>query len=203
MALGPRLELRQGQSLVMTPQLQQAIKLLQLSNLELNDYVEQELERNPLLEASNEEGQPDRGENGQGDSDTYLDNASTSEAGGDIEPAPLTVNDDTAPPAPEGDLDTDYDNVYADESKADRVNEAAAAEAGPQSSSSDWQSTKSSGSGSFDGEGSFESTLTKEIDLNEHLTEQLNVAISSERERFMGAYLIDQLTEAGYLTETL
>ncbi|MBN9571577.1 MAG: RNA polymerase sigma-54 factor, partial [Alphaproteobacteria bacterium] len=50
MAISQRLELRQGQSLVMTPQLQQAIKLLQLSNLELTAYVEQELERNPLLE---------------------------------------------------------------------------------------------------------------------------------------------------------
>src|ERR1700674_144265 len=50
MALTQRLELRQGQSLVMTPQLQQAIKLLQLSNLELAEYVEAELERNPLLE---------------------------------------------------------------------------------------------------------------------------------------------------------
>ncbi len=203
MALGPRLELRQGQSLVMTPQLQQAIKLLQLSNLELTDYVEQELERNPLLEPTNEDGQPDRGEQGDGDSETYLDNASKTEAGGDIEPAPLTVSEDTAPPAPEGDLDTDYDNVYADESKADRANDTAAAEAGPQSSSSDWQSSKTSSGGSFDGEGSFESTLTKELDLKEHLTEQLSVAVSSERERFIGAYLVDQLTEAGYLTETL
>ncbi len=50
MAMSQRLEMRQGQSLVMTPQLQQAIKLLQLSNLELPTYVEQELERNPLLE---------------------------------------------------------------------------------------------------------------------------------------------------------
>src|ERR1041384_2576109 len=50
MALTQRLELRQGQSLVMTPQLQQAIKLLQLSNLELAEYVEGELEKNPLLE---------------------------------------------------------------------------------------------------------------------------------------------------------
>ena len=50
MALTQRLELKQGQSLVMTPQLQQAIKLLQLSNLELGEYVEGELERNPLLE---------------------------------------------------------------------------------------------------------------------------------------------------------
>lgn len=50
MALSTRLELRQGQQLVMTPQLQQAIKLLQLSNLELSQFVENELERNPLLE---------------------------------------------------------------------------------------------------------------------------------------------------------
>jgi len=50
MALSPRLELRVGQSLVMTPQLQQAIKLLQYSNLELTEFVENELAENPLLE---------------------------------------------------------------------------------------------------------------------------------------------------------
>src|SRR5512139_3218548 len=55
MAVGPRLELRQGQALVMTPQLQQAIKLLQLSNLELAEFVEAELERNPLLERAEPE----------------------------------------------------------------------------------------------------------------------------------------------------
>ncbi|MFT7026625.1 MAG: RNA polymerase sigma-54 factor, partial [Paracoccaceae bacterium] len=48
MKLGPRLELRQSQQLVMTPQLQQAIKLLQMSNLDLAAYVDAELERNPL-----------------------------------------------------------------------------------------------------------------------------------------------------------
>src|SRR3954469_14084789 len=55
MALTQRLDLRQGQSLVMTPQLQQAIKLLQLSNLELAEYVETELEKNPLLERDERE----------------------------------------------------------------------------------------------------------------------------------------------------
>src|SRR5450432_496316 len=54
--VGPRLELRQGQSLVMTPQLQQAIKLLQLSNVELAEYCEAELEKNPLLERDDREG---------------------------------------------------------------------------------------------------------------------------------------------------
>ena len=60
MALGARLELRQGQSLVITPQLQQAIKLLQLSNLELEAYVEAEIERNPLLARDERDAEPDR-----------------------------------------------------------------------------------------------------------------------------------------------
>ncbi|HTH28395.1 MAG TPA: RNA polymerase sigma-54 factor, partial [Sphingobium sp.] len=50
MALGPRLDLRQSQSLVMTPQLQQAIRLLALSNVELDAFIGEELEKNPLLE---------------------------------------------------------------------------------------------------------------------------------------------------------
>ena len=60
--LSQKLDMRQGQSLVMTPQLQQAIKLLQLSNIELAEFVEGELERNPLLERDdrNEESGPER-----------------------------------------------------------------------------------------------------------------------------------------------
>ena len=50
MALVPRLEQRQSQSLVMTPQLQQAIKLLQMSNMELYEFITEELEQNPMLE---------------------------------------------------------------------------------------------------------------------------------------------------------
>ena len=72
MALTQRLEFRQSQSLVMTPQLMQAIKLLQLSNLDLSAFVEEELERNPLLERASDgteaagcrrtAGQPERSE---------------------------------------------------------------------------------------------------------------------------------------------
>ena len=51
MSLGPRLDLRQSQSLVMTPQLQQAIRLLALSNLEIEGVIAEEIERNPLLES--------------------------------------------------------------------------------------------------------------------------------------------------------
>ena len=51
MALGPRLDIRQTQTLVLTPQLQQAIRLLQLSNLELEAVIAEEMAKNPLIEA--------------------------------------------------------------------------------------------------------------------------------------------------------
>src|SRR5579871_4177277 len=62
MALSQKLELRQSQALVMTPQLMQAIKLLQLSNLDLAAYVEAELEQNPLLERIDDPERPRAGD---------------------------------------------------------------------------------------------------------------------------------------------
>ena len=62
MALGPRLDLRQSQSLVMTPQLQQAIKLLALSNLEIEAFIGETLETNPLLEAGDLAAEGPRGD---------------------------------------------------------------------------------------------------------------------------------------------
>ena len=66
MALGPRLDLRQSQSLVMTPQLQQAIKLLALSNLELEAYLAEALEGNPLLDATSGDSDGSAGDTNDG-----------------------------------------------------------------------------------------------------------------------------------------
>src|ERR1700712_3268547 len=55
MSLAPRLDLRQSQSLVMTPQLQQAIRLLALSNLEIEAFISEELEKNPLIETGGDD----------------------------------------------------------------------------------------------------------------------------------------------------
>src|SRR3954447_15532444 len=85
MALTQRLEFRQSQSLVMTPQLMQAIKLLQLSNLDLSAFVEEELERNPLLErASDGPEAPVAGERteARGETSGSDDSASYGEDGG-------------------------------------------------------------------------------------------------------------------------
>jgi RNA polymerase sigma-54 factor len=65
MSLAPRLDLRQSQSLMMTPQLQQAIKLLALSNLEIEAFIAEEMEKNPLLDGGAEElrtAMPDDGD---------------------------------------------------------------------------------------------------------------------------------------------
>lgn len=102
MALTPRLDFRQTQAPVMTPQLQQAIKLLQLSNLELAAFVEGELEENPLLERE----------------ESLIANAEPSDA-----PEPTRSDDGDAAtlsereelPSTEAPLDSDYTNVYPDD----------------------------------------------------------------------------------------
>jgi RNA polymerase sigma-54 factor len=76
MAISTKLEMRQSQSLIMTPQLMQAIKLLQMSNLDLVDYVEAELERNPLLEKSDVGDSDAGGPAGDGDTAGLSDQGS-------------------------------------------------------------------------------------------------------------------------------
>ncbi len=182
MALTQRLELRQGQSLVMTPQLQQAIKLLQMSNLEVQQFVEQELERNPLLER----------DDGTASQEVKPEAPAPSET-------PLALSE-TAPPADAAEaLSTDYENVYAEDSACDRA-EPAAHEAAP----STYADLKSGTSRSDSDDAlSLEATLTRGANLHEHLAAQLSVACTDARDRLIGAYLIDAIDEAGYLTVDL
>lgn len=110
MALTPRLDLRQSQQLVMTPQLQQAIKLLQLSNLDLAAYVEQELEKNPLLERS------DALEAQEASSGTEeQESAPASAENEDASLKELSIsNDGTSPDDGNSTPEADYDNTYND-----------------------------------------------------------------------------------------
>ncbi len=89
MAMTPRLELRQGQALVMTPQLQQAIKLLQLSNIELQEFVEAELERNPLLEREENQAEPPKPEKTKEGEALDFDAATTNEPELDVSVADM------------------------------------------------------------------------------------------------------------------
>ena len=149
MALSQRQELRQGQSLVMTPQLQQAIKLLQMSNMELQTFVDAELERNPLLERD-EQAEPQE----------------KPEA-----PKPLE----------------------------DRSEETENRET-PGPTDSGWSSVRPTGGLSLDNDAlDFAATLTRKTTLAEHLTQQLNLTVSSPGDRLIGQHLIGMVNEAGYL----
>ncbi|MEO1490479.1 MAG: RNA polymerase sigma-54 factor, partial [Pseudomonadota bacterium] len=103
MAIGPRLDLRQSQSLVMTPQLQQAIKLLAASNLEIETYISDALEANPLLEAGSitaeptaEPAEPDDIPREEFTADQLIaQGAGDSDAPLDLDPGSLDVDRDT------------------------------------------------------------------------------------------------------------
>jgi RNA polymerase sigma-54 factor len=175
MALTQRLELRQGQSLVMTPQLQQAIKLLQLSNLELAEYVETELEKNPLLER--DEREP-----------IGTDERQPTEETGSPETLESTLAREDFSKAE--DLDAEKSDVYA---------ESDGTTAGPRDASlSDWTSLRSAGPIDGDEDG-FDRTLTQAPNLKDHLLAQLSIAAVSAEQRLIAAALIDSIDESGYL----
>lgn len=192
MAMMPRMEIRQGQSLVMTPQLLQAIKLLQLSHLELNSFVEAELERNPLLEREVD----------------AADVPNPVESGIDRETPDLAATEGewfegegaNAREAERGGLDNGSENVFSDDaSTLPQPAEASFAEALPVSAGA---YSGSGGSFDTDSEG-FESTLTTEISLRDHLETQLDMAVTDPVERLIGRFLIDGVDDTGYLLTPL
>ena len=183
MALSQRLELKQGQSLVMTPQLQQAIKLLQLSNLELGEYVEGELERNPLLERDEAEPAP-------------ADGAADAENGTGSEPlVEALAREDFGTAA---DLDAGADDMYTDESRAERQANDGSAPAAPLT---DW--TRAGTGGRPEGDDSFEENVAGETTLKAHLESQLAIAALPADRRFIAMVLIESVDEAGYLRADL
>ncbi len=187
MALKQRLELRQGQSLVMTPQLQQAIKLLHMSNIELQVFVDSEIERNPLLERDERSEAGVLGEESE---------AAARTSGDDAAGLPEAMASAAATEDKITSLDTDLDNVYVDEARADA---AARPAAGPMDSG--WSTMRISSGGSFGGEDhNFENTLSRETTLIEHVTEQMMLAIDDPVRRMIASYLIGMLNETGYLT---
>ena len=187
MALSQRLEFRQSQALVMTPQLMQAIKLLQLSSLDLAAYVENELERNPLLERASEDENATPG--------TEPDASAGESEGGDTGSTPDWNNEnlETSRTSMEQGLGTELENVFPDDSGARE--KSAAAEA-PPAAYSEWSGV---GAGGQDGDYNLESFVTEETTLTGHLAEQMALAIADPAQRMIGQYLIDMVDEAGYL----
>ena len=183
MVLSPKLELRQGQQLVMTPQLQQAIRLLQLSNIELGTFVETELERNPLLEredAPADDGQPEDAASGE---------------------VPIAVHEHIPEP-----------QETAAVTPLDKVNGHAASDAPvanggdedrPNGDDSGWANVRSQTHNGEGGGANLEEFVAGARSLADHLGEQLNMSISDPAERLIGVHLVHMVDEAGYLQGSL
>jgi RNA polymerase sigma-54 factor len=208
MALTQRLEFRQTQSLVMTPQLMQAIKLLQLSNLDLSAFVEEELERNPLLErASDTHEPPVAGEQATESADFSGDNADRADTGG-ADYAEASAEDGFAPAQDdwmsrdlgsrteiEQTLDTGLDNVFSEEPAETAARNAQ--DAAP-TTYTEW-----GGGASGDEDYNLEAFVAAEQTLGDHLAQQLAVAFAAPAQRLIGQYLIDLVDDAGYLPSDL
>jgi RNA polymerase sigma-54 factor len=170
--LSQRLELRQSQALIMTPQLQQAIKMLQLSNLELTDFVDGEIQQNPLLERREREF----GENAQSDHADAGESATRTAA-------PEILTGEFTPDAaehwqPEWGEDGDRPIDFGGE---------------PQP----WHGRN----GGFDTEGrlGLDQTATRSRTLREHLLEQIGADLNDQGDRVIALHLLDLLDEDGYL----
>ncbi|MDT7043824.1 RNA polymerase factor sigma-54 [Candidatus Nitronereus thalassa] len=168
-----RLDLKLSQKLVMTPQLQQAIKLLQLSRLELQQTLSQHLMENPLLEevAGDEDVEGPAGETG----------AAEGKEGTPAEGEPSTEN--TTAEFSEPLSSEEWDNYYESDWRAGGATQS--------SSSSDEDFP------------SYEQTLTKPTSLEDHLLWQLRLSSVNETEQAIGTVLIGNIDEDGYIRTSL
>ncbi len=179
MALGPRLDIRQTQSLVMTPQLQQAIKLLAASNLEIETFISEALEANPLLDTGGpaDPGEPERIEiAAPAGEDATADQLML--AGGGEGDAPLDL----------AAVDRDFDTGDG---------------AGPSMRDAEWGAAASGAGGDMGDTPDWEQLRAAEVTLTEHLEGQIGALASDPQTAFIARHIIGLLDEAGYLTTSL
>jgi RNA polymerase sigma-54 factor len=199
MAITTKLELRQTHNLVMTPQLQQAIKLLQLSNIELASFVEAELERNPLLERDDPDERGGTSPEPAVESSSPKDDAEAEARSG--ETAPNTAESETGD-AEEGewvdleagngrteDLDAEPQDVFPD---ADGFSPGTVKDSG-------WAALGQGTRAPADEDSNLEAYVAEERTLRDHLTDQLVLAFVDPARRLIAQHLIDMTDEAGYL----
>lgn len=178
--IGPRLVLRQSQSLVMTPQLRQAIKLLHYSNLELSSFVQEELDRNPLLERDERPETPAAEAPAQDQRPSALE----------PEDSHTQVMSETLPSAAAAPLDADLSNAYDPGGVAD------GAHAGTL-----YTGIGRGGSHAFDGDGpGIDDLAESPTSLRDHLAQQLRLGFPDPTDRLIGAHLIALLDGAGRIT---
>ena len=190
MALTQRLDVRQAQGLVMTPQLQQAIKLLQLNNQELAAYVDGEVEQNPFLDKD------------EGDGSAMAEALPADTPARDEETAPGSWDGDgferdtfdatsavTVPASNDDPGDVDYDNQWSSASTSDSGGDLA-----------NWRER----AGGFDDDSlTLDQTLAAGVSLRDHLLNQLTLETAEPGQRLIGLHLIEMVDDAGYLSGEL
>ena len=199
---------RQTQTLAMTPELQQAIRLLQMSNLQLQAFVAQELERNPLLELSEDDEPQERRAANRAEEETP---AMT----GDENTGRESLTEAFAETAPTEErlvaMDVNPAEVFDATAPSDQPATPAAAQGGLHETAAFGGMSSASGmSGASarrgDGElPDLEATISTSKSLREHLTEQLDMELAgaSPTERLIAWHLVAQLDSDGYLREPL
>jgi len=182
MSTSIKLQMRQSQSLVMTPQLMQSIRLLQFNHTELLNFIEQEVERNPLLEVAS--GETDmKVEEFPEQPSAGSDDASQFGGEGYVE-VKETGSDQLA-----SSLDGDFENVYPDDNGEKRPDT-------PELAAS-WKSMPgaSGSSDAFD----IDDFAAQPVTLRDHVVEQIAFAFSNPADRLIAVELADLLDSAGYL----
>ncbi len=202
MAMSNRLVMRQGQALVMTPQLLQAIKLLQFSNIELSSFLSDELERNPLLEADGADSIPsERSVALEGETRGVADDAPEAFEGpreGDWAGEGLSI--DSASLSAE--LGTEISNAFEPEGPGVSPSGPVEALEGAGLSATSWNGAAGGGGG--DGEApNLEAYVAAQKGLHEYLADQLALCCAGARQRFIGRAIIDAIDETGYLRESV
>ena len=197
MAIAPKLELRASQSLVMTPQLQQAIKLLQMNASDVEAWLEEQIEGNPFLEKEEEVVAEGAGEAGDSAGDSAGDNDSVAPSLNESVGESVGLSADTQAEAGEGEerdtldalespqaaqesLDVSYENVFDGDSSFGDLGRTAAAASPYDLLPSD-----------------LEDETTRS--LSHHLHRQLGLDITDAEEHAIGAFFIDSLDENGFL----
>lgn len=170
MAITPKLEIKQSQSLLMTPQLRQAINLLQMSNLELSSVIEQELASNPLLERE----------------DDFLNQDNEKEQTIDDYASETEDNVDTP-------LDIDIDNTFDDDGS-----DCEGYETANDYDWQDYAKNKDKRHSPEEDYDFFEQKLSSTKSLYQHLSEQIQISLADTKEKIIAFRLISFLDESGY-----
>ncbi|TPI75887.1 RNA polymerase factor sigma-54 [Mesorhizobium sp. B2-8-9] len=186
MALAAKLQLRQSQSLVMTPQLMQSIRLLQLTHVELERFIDEEIERNPLLERA--EPQDDAA----GDLSQKGETSPEKDREGDWFEGEMEWSAEAISQK----LDSSLENLFPDDpGTSERL--------GPDLTAQ-WKSAAGGGAGGASSEGfDVGDMAAAAITLREHVGEQIALASLSPGERLIAGELAEGLDEAGYLRTEL